>query len=221
MQTLTPLLQPIEEQLSSYRCKDERVVVSSSFQTQSLPLLHLLSEIAPDTPVAFLDTGFHFPETITFRDEVIGRLGLDLIVVNGLATRKDQPNSAGLYAVSETACCNLNKVEPMHTLLADFDVWVSGVRRSQTSTRDSFDVVMPGPVNTERYHPLLTWTDGDIEKYRAEHELPAHPLDARGFSSIGCAPCTRPSEGNDRSGRWSGTEKTECGLHRKDAAQIG
>lgn len=213
VQTLIPDNAQIERQLSSYLADGKRLVVSSSFQTQSLPLLHLLSKLNYKIPVAFLDTSFHFPETLTFRDEVVQLLGLDLITVTGLATQRECGGNNGLYAVSETACCNLNKVEPMKQLLDGFDVWISGVRKDQTVVRQGFNAVMPGPSNSERYHPILSWTDADIAAYRTEHDLPAHPLDSLGYSSIGCVPCTEPDESHYRSGRWSSTEKTECGLH--------
>lgn len=213
VQTLTRHQNQIEQQLSSFVDDGKRLVVSSSFQTQSIPLLHLLSQSDHSIEVAFLDTGFHFPETISFRDEIVELLGLDLIAVQGLAMTSECGGNNGLYAVSETACCNLNKVEPMKQLLANYDVWISGVRRNQTSVRGGFAEVMPGPSNTERYHPILTWTDADIAEYRGTHDLPAHPLDALGYGSIGCAPCTEPAENHYRSGRWSSTEKTECGLH--------
>ena len=214
-------LSVIEQDLESYARAGKRLLVSSSFQTHSIPLLHIISTKSPDTPITFLDTGYHFPETLAFRDEVSERLGLELI----LATGTEQPPASGLWATSEDSCCSANKVQPLHDLLVDYDVWVSGVRADQTSTRGAFRSTMPGPVGTERYHPLLSWTTGDIEAYRDKFDLPAHPLDALGYRSIGCAPCTsRPSTvtepsletvqaNNDRSGRWSGSDKTECGLH--------
>lgn len=220
MQTLSTSAAEIDRALRDYRDRGQRLVVSSSFQTHSLPLLHLLQHLQPGLPVAFLDTGYHFPETLTFRDEVVALLDLNLVVVSNCQPQRRRTDTE-LYAVDESACCNLNKVEPMHQLLADFDVWVSGVRATQTAVRQQFEVTMAGPADTERYHPMLDWSDADIARYRREHSLPAHPLDALGYTSIGCAPCTSvptvvagTDAGTDlRSGRWTLSEKTECGLH--------
>lgn len=197
--------------LGDYRRAGKRIVVSSSFQTHSIPMLHMLQQLHPSLPIAFLDTGYHFPETIAFRDEITELLKLNLVVVNG--HEQKGAHSAGLYVTSETVCCNVNKVEPMNELLEPYDVWISGVRKDQTANRQNFDSVMAGPSNTERYHPMLSWTDVDIETYRATYDLPAHPLEVDGYTSIGCGPCTGLPTGAGRSGRWSDTEKTECGLH--------
>ena len=222
-QAISSHIETIDTMLRDYRRDRKRLLVSSSFQTHSIPLLHIISQLTPDTPVAFLETGYHFAETISFRDEVAELLDLDLVIVRG----NEQPPSSGLYVTSETSCCAVNKVEPLHELLEDFDIWVSGVRADQTSTRSGFSETMPGPVDTERYHPMLYWTTDNIETYRAMFDLPSHPLDALGYRSIGCAPCTTaPLQSSvsaasatttivetDRSGRWSSSSKTECGLH--------
>lgn len=218
VKTLTDNAADIDRALRHYRSQGQRVVVSSSFQTHSIPLLHLLQQLQPGIPVAFLDTGYHFAETTAFRDHVVSLLDLNLVIVSG--ERKPERGTTELYAVDETACCNVNKVEPMHQLLTDYDVWISGVRATQTNVRQHFDKVMAGPANTERYHPMLDWSDTDIASYRRDHDLPSHPLDAAGFASIGCAPCTTiPNEhtnAGDRSGRWSQSAKTECGLHLRE-----
>lgn len=207
-------LSAIDQQIESYCRSDLRLVVSSSFQTHSIPLLHILHTLMPEIPVVFLDTGYHFPETIAFRDKVAHLLDLNLLVVGG----HESPRSSGLYITSENLCCATNKVDPMHALLADFDVWITGVRGDQTPTRGELSSTMDGPAGTERYHPMLDWSVRDIDAYRKEFDLPAHPLDALGYRSIGCAPCTdlaRPSTSldTDRTGRWKSTGKTECGLH--------
>ena len=209
MLTTNQKIDAIDLQLRNYEQSGMKVVASSSFQTHSIPMLHLLSRIAPEVHVAFLDTGYHFPETLAFRDEISERLDLNLVNISG-----HEPSAgSGLYVSSETACCNVNKVEPLHSLLAGFDVWVSGVRSDQTSNRAGFATVMAGPADTERYHPMLSWSADEIESYRRRFELPAHPLEELGYRSIGCAPCTAVPTVDDRSGRWASTGKTECGLH--------
>ena len=199
----------IEESLRSYEQAGKRLIVTSSFQTHSLPMLHILQRLQPGIAVVFLDTGYHFEETITFKNEVAELLSLNIGTISG----NEKPKANGLYVSSPTECCDTNKVAPLHRLLRDYDVWISGVRADQTANRGTFTSVMPGPEETERYHPMLNWLSEEINAYRLEFDLPAHPLEALGYSSIGCGPCTTVPVGDLRSGRWGGTEKTECGLH--------
>lgn len=194
-----------------------RIAASSSFQTQSVPLLHMISRVTPDLPVVFLDTGFHFPETLAFRDRLVEEWGLNLRIA-----KPGQPHEGfilrhgpDLYRRDPDLCCYVNKVEPMRRAMQGLDAWISGVRRDQTAERSGVEVVERRDEGPVRIHPLAAWTEHDVWQYMADHDLPEHPLLAKGYLSIGCAPCTRPVlEGQDpRSGRWAGTEKTECGLH--------
>lgn len=195
------------------------VAMSSSFQTQSMPLLHMVSRVAPDLPVIFLDTGYHFPATLEFRDQVVETLDLNLKVMRATMSREEFLRRHGddLYARDPDLCCYINKVEPMERATEAMKAWISGIRRDQTGARASIDVVEGNEDGLIRIHPLATWTAEDVEAYREKHELPEHPLQAQGYVSVGCAPCTDPVEGEvsgrQRAGRWSGTEKTECGLH--------
>lgn len=209
MESVRSKIDAIGKTLGNYAEDGKRVVITSSFQTHSIPMLHILQRLQPGIAVVFLDTGYHFDETITFKNEVANRFALNIGTISG----NEKPASSGLYISSPTACCDTNKVEPLHRLLRDFDVWISGVRADQTENRSTFQSVMPGPVETERYHPMLDWSSEEINSYRQEFDLPAHPLDAAGYTSIGCGPCTSIPVGDDRSGRWGGIEKTECGLH--------
>jgi phosphoadenosine phosphosulfate reductase len=181
-------------------------------------MLHLLSELAPEVPVVFLQTGFHFPETLRFRDNIIRRLGLQLINAESAVSKLAQRDAQGrfLYASDPSYCCHLNKIKPMEPLLAQYDVWITGVRRDQNSNRQQFSLEAPGPQQTTRFHPMLDWDNRLIHYYRKLHHLPAHPLEAQGYLSIGCAPCTQKfslSAAGERAGRWAGMKKTECGLH--------
>lgn len=203
----------VAEQLDRFCADSLTPVATSSFQTQSLPLLHALQQLQPGITIAFLDTGYHFDETIDFRDRVAEQLDLNLLVVSG----HEPANSTPLYVRSENDCCNRNKVEPLHDLMTDHGVWISGVRADQTDVRKRMDPIMPGPRGTLRYHPILDWTGKDIDRYRATYDLPAHPLDALGYRSIGCTPCTTITLDDDRSGRWADSTKTECGLHLEPA----
>lgn len=192
----------------------ESICASSSFQTQSAPLLHLLAQTAGVT-VYFLDTGFHFPETLAYRDEMARRLNLSVESLHPTTSKLQQRSADGrfLYADDPDYCCDLNKTAPMELAAGRHDVWITGVRGDQSAARRGLRTFMDGPNGVLRYHPMLDWTSDMIESYIDTHDLPRHPLDEAGFQSIGCAPCTAPpADGTGRSGRWLGREKTECGL---------
>lgn len=206
------------ERLAEYRSQGLRIFASSSFQTHSIPMLHLISEIDRDIPIVFLQTGFHFPETLAFRDQIIEQLGLKVIHVESAIPKLAQRDAAGRfhYASDPEYCCYLNKTKPMEPILGQYDIWITGVRRDQNSNRKQFQLEAPGPFDTLRFHPMLDWTNKMIHQYRRLHQLPPHPLEAKGYLSIGCAPCTQKFNmggADDRGGRWAGLKKTECGLH--------
>ncbi|MBN1994017.1 MAG: phosphoadenylyl-sulfate reductase [Anaerolineae bacterium] len=193
------------------------VTASSSFQTQSVPLLHLISQVCPEMPVIFLDTGFHFPETLAFRDNLHTRFGLNLVIVRPAIEKSQLADQYGaaLYRRDPDLCCYIHKVEPMQRALAGFEGWISGIRRDQTANRQNLPVLETQPTGPLKIYPLLEWTRAQIDEYIQRHQLPTHPLFAKGYRSIGCAPCTRPVLLNedDRAGRWAGIDKNECGLH--------
>ncbi len=200
------------------RFDGKRIFLTSSFQTHSIPLLHLVSRIDLTIPVYFMDTGYHFPETLGFRDQVTDLLGLNLINMRPGTPKTHQRDNLGnlLFTSDPDFCCYLNKVQPLEAILVDYDVWISGVRADQTANRKKLNVFENGPNNLIRYQPILKWTSKEVNAYIAEFQLPAHPLEGRGYSSIGCMPCTRKLMGmttNERGGRWQGLTKTECGLH--------
>ncbi len=203
------------------------IAVSSSFQTQSVPLLHLVSQSCPELPVIFIDTGFHFPETLAFRDMLKEKFHLNIHIIHPTITKEQLILDYGteLYRRDPDLCCYINKIEPMQRATAQYQVLVAGVRHDQTKHRNALRVIerrFSGPV---RIHPIIDWSENDILQYITEHNLPAHPLTAQGYTSIGCAPCTQPTsrETTDkRAGRWTGKEKTECGLQIDfDKKQIG
>ncbi len=209
-------LREINLQLRHYHDAGKRIFVTSSFQTHSIPLLHILSRSGVPLDVLFINTGFHFPETLAFRDEVVALLNLNLINVRPILSKAEQRNSEGqFHFVSDPDyCCYLNKTQAMEPWLMRYDVWVNGVRADQSELRKSMKTEEEAPFNTLRFHPILDWSVRDVYRYKREHQLPAHPLDRQGYLSIGCAPCTRRMETDDeRSGRWFGLKKTECGLH--------
>ncbi len=206
----------IIEQVEEYQRTGKRIFVSSSFQTHSIPLLHILSRAAVELDVLFINTGFHFPETLTFRDEVASLLGLQLVDVTPQVPKVQQKDRYGqFFFVSDPDyCCHLNKVQPLDPYLRQYDVWISGVRADQSQVRKAMQVEEEAPHDTLRFHPMLDWTSKDIYQYRQAHALPEHPLDSKGYLSIGCAPCSRRFDATDeRSARWFGMNKSECGLH--------
>lgn len=190
--------------------------VTSSFQTQSIPLLHLLVRCDLGIEILFLETGFHFPETIQFRDEVATLLGIQIQTIrNNKAVIQHSvlAESDPCYHHPDH-CCYMNKVKPLKEIMDRYDVWVSGVRKSQTRIRQNMSTYQTTPSGVVRFHPILEWSDQEIESYRKRFRLPAHPLDQFGYKSIGCAPCTAPCDAEGaRSSRWKGHDKTECGLH--------
>ncbi|RMF29596.1 MAG: phosphoadenylyl-sulfate reductase [Chloroflexi bacterium] len=193
------------------------IAMSSSFQTQSLPLLHMVSQVVPQLPVIFLDTGFHFPETLSFRDQVVRELGLTLRIVRPSLSPAELAHryGEGLYRRDPDLCCYVNKVEPMQRALEGLQAWISGIRRDQSPARAHIRIVERTAQGIIRVHPMATWTERDIARYIHDHNLPEHPLFAQGYLSVGCAPCTRPVYGGEpaRAGRWDGQAKLECGLH--------
>lgn len=195
-----------------------RIAVTSSFQTQSIPLLHFISLVTPQMPVYFIDTGYHFPETLSFRDQIAEDFNLNLKILKPAIERSEFEDHFGLvYKSDPDECCFINKVAPLQMVLEyQKDAWVNGIRSDQTQHREQYQVL-----NTHNVHPvkvicpLIHWTQQDIDTYIFENDLPKHPLLEAGYPSIGCKPCTRAIVlGEDiRSGRWSGIGKTECGLH--------
>jgi phosphoadenosine phosphosulfate reductase len=213
-----PLADLFHHQVQTYQARGLKLFASSSFQTHSIPMLHILSRIDPSIPVYFLQTGFHFPETMRFRDEVAALLGIQVIDVESPVMKWDQRDAQGNFYFTSNPdhCCYLNKTLPMEPLLHRYDVWISGVRRDQNAYRSGLSYEQPGKYDTLRYHPMLEWTNQLIFAYIKDHNLPRHPLEDAGYQSIGCEPCTMKLADmleNDRSGRWYGLNKTECGLH--------
>jgi phosphoadenosine phosphosulfate reductase len=199
-----------------------RIAVVSSFGAESAVLLHLIAQIDAATPVLFVDTGRHFIETLDYRDELIGHLGLKDVRSIGPSlediARLDADMTRAVW--DPDGCCAFRKVAPLERALADFDAWVTGRKRFQASTRSDLSV-FESDGNHVKVNPMASWTADDTSRYAAAHGLPSHPLVAQGYSSIGCAPCTsivRPGE-DPRAGRWRGFEKTECGIHRSPAFQ--
>jgi phosphoadenosine phosphosulfate reductase len=185
----------------------DSIALAASFE--DIVLIDLTTKVAPGIEVVFLDTEAHFPETQSFVEEVRARYGLNLTVT------KPGPDAA-VHPCGTEQCCQFRKVEPLRRALAGRRAWLTSLKRTDGPTRADAPVVgWDASFGLVKVNPLVTWTDDDIASYLADHGLPVHPLVPRGYRSIGCAPTTRPvAEGEDpRSGRWSGLDKSECGLH--------
>ena len=206
------------------------IAVSTSFQTQSLPLLQMVTRIRPDIRVLFLDTGYHFWDTLTFRERIQHEWHLNVVDLYH-DSRWDifvRDRVRTLPLEDANLCCYLNKVQPMQKALAGLRAWITGIRRDQTAARAHAHILELQGDGLVKVNPLLNWTRLDIQRYREQHKLPAHPLYDRGYRSVGCAPCTVAvlAGDDDRAGRWAGRGKTECGLHtelfrHKDPAEVG
>jgi phosphoadenosine phosphosulfate reductase len=193
-----------------------RTAMVSSFGAESVVLLHMVSVIDRTTPILFLDTQMLFPETIEYQRELAQRLGLTVQVIrpDPTAVFLNDPNNR-LHTTNPDACCNLRKTEPLERALAPFDAWVTGRKRFQGGGRAALDFFEAEGEKRIKINPLAHWTPGDVSDYMTNNRLPRHPLVAKGYPSIGCAPCTtRVATGEDpRAGRWRGQDKTECGIH--------
>jgi len=195
----------------------DQLALVSSFGAESAVLLHMLAQIDRDTPVLFLDTGQLFGQTLDYRKQLAAKLGLTDVrdlrpSFADLAT--GDPN-ADLYKTDTDACCHIRKVLPLDRAIEGFGAWITGRKRFHGGDRLRLAVVEKADGKV-KFNPLANWTKADLDAYAAEHDLPAHPLVAMGFPSIGCWPCTAPAgaEATDgREGRWQGLDKTECGLH--------
>ncbi len=209
-------IENIKKSIEKYRQEKLKIFVTSSFQTHSIPLLHILSEIDNSIPVMFINTGYLFPETLIFRDDIVKQFNLNLVNVTTSVSRIYQKDCNGnfLFTSDPDRCCYINKTQPMEPILAEYDVWINGIRADQNTNRKHMKVEQNGAFNCKRFHPILEWNNKMIYDYIKEHNLPKHPLENKGYLSIGCEPCTRKYDiTNKRSGRWFGLNKTECGLH--------
>jgi len=182
-------------------------------------LSHLASKVVPGIDVVFLDTGYHFVETIGTRDAVAATLDVNLLTITPVQTVAQQDATYGkdLYKTDPDLCCKLRKVQPLAEGLSQYDAWATGLRRAETHNRVIAPVVgWDEKKQKVKVSPLARWSDEDVEKYIAENGILVNPLQYDGYPSIGCWPCTRRVEdGEDaRAGRWSGTNKTECGIHQ-------
>jgi phosphoadenosine phosphosulfate reductase len=211
---LAPAEDIIEWALATF---GERFCIASSMG--DAVLAHLASTVAPGIDVVFLDTGYHFAETIGTRDAVAATLPVTVLTVSPAQSVAEQDAAYGpeLYRRDPDLCCALRKVAPLRDALAGYDAWATGLRRAETHNRVIAPVVgWDESKQKVKVSPLARWSDEEVERYVAAHGVLVNPLQLDGYPSIGCWPCTqRVAAGDDpRSGRWAGTTKTECGINQ-------
>ncbi|MBA8794899.1 phosphoadenosine phosphosulfate reductase [Friedmanniella endophytica] len=191
-----------------------RMAVTSSMA--DTVMVHLAEQVAPGIDVIFLDTGYHFAETIGTRDAVEAMFDVHVVNVTPEQTvaQQDAAHGKDLFATNPDLCCKLRKVEPLNRVLAPYDAWATGVRRADSRSRARTQVVSYSPSkNMIRIAPIAGWSDQDVADYIERHGLIINPLLEDGYPSVGCEPCTSRPVGDDpRSGRWAGLGKSECGI---------
>jgi phosphoadenosine phosphosulfate reductase len=202
-----------------------RLTMATAFGAEGCVLLHLLSEIEPTVRVFNLDTGYQFPETLELRDRIAERYGIEVEMVSAAASVAEYEQSHGgpLYVSNSDQCCYDRKIVPLRRALAGYDAWITAIRADQSSDRANAPIVGADPkFGLIKINPLMSWTKRDVWAFIVTHKVPYNPLHDRGYTSIGCWPCTRAvANGEDeRAGRWAGHAKTECGLHSLDSSQL-
>ena len=199
----------------------EEIAIASAFQTEGTVVIHMATQIRPDVPILFLETGFQFAETLAFKERLTEQLNLNVrdLVGEYSVDRQEAEFGARLFESNPELCCEINKVRPMFEALRDLDAWITSVRRDSSPTRadtpivERYDLEPGRPI--VKVNPMANWTKPEVFRYLKEHDLPHNPLYDLGYSSIGCAPCTRLRFAGEpeRAGRWAGIAKWECGIH--------
>ncbi|MGD8188660.1 phosphoadenylyl-sulfate reductase [Brevibacillus ginsengisoli] len=196
-----------------------KITLATSFGAEDVVLIDMLSKIAIDTNIFYLDTNKHFEETYQTRDRLQERYGISFVQMLPVLTLEEQAKIYGdeLWKSEPNQCCNIRKVEPLNRVLSQYDAWITGIRRDQAPTRaNTKKVEWDSKFQLVKFNPLASWTNKDIWNYIYENDVPYNPLHDQNYPSIGCSVCTRqvlPGE-DPRAGRWSGFTKTECGLHQ-------
>ncbi|HEY3798804.1 MAG TPA: phosphoadenylyl-sulfate reductase [Caulobacteraceae bacterium] len=214
---------PSEILAAAFEAFGDDVALVSSFGAESAVLLHMAAQLKPDVPVMFLDTGMLFGQTLDYRQQLAAKLGLT--DVRDLRPRFEDlatgDPSADLWKTDTDACCHIRKVIPLDAALSGFSAWITGRKRFHGGDRLRLPVVEESEGKL-KFNPLANWNKADLDAYTAEHNLPEHPLVPFGYPSIGCWPCTTPVEegGDIRSGRWAGSQKSECGIHTARAPGV-
>ena len=220
MSELDLKIREAEDLIATELAKPGLTCVTSSFQIECVVLVHMLRHQSPDIPVLFLETGYHFPETLAYRDQMAREWKLNLINLEAKQSVAEQESQFGILNKTDpNKCCALRKVGPLFEGLAKYNIWFTALRRDQSPTRANLQTVEPFKLQTgevlEKVSPLAAWTNRDVWAYLAQYQIQPLSLYDQGYTSIGCQPCTNlPFDPNDpRSGRWQGKGKLECGIH--------
>jgi phosphoadenosine phosphosulfate reductase len=203
----------------------DRVAIASAFQAEGTAVMHMATQIRPDIPILFLETGYQFAETLAFKERLADLLELNVVDLVGDYTVERQAEAYGprLFERDPERCCDLNKVRPMFEALRGVDAWITAFRRDSSPTRADAPFVEQYELEPGRWivkvNPTAAWSRQQVWAYLREHDLPHNPLYDLGYASIGCAPCTRSRlQGEpERAGRWAGLSKWECGIHAGEA----
>jgi len=187
------------------------ILVTSSFGTTSAVLLHLVSRIKPECPIYFIDTGYHFKETLDYKQRLTKLLDLNVIELHPDGKKHNITEQQRMWQVDPDRCCNINKVEPLEQVKGNYLVWMSGLIGYQNNHRSRLPIIDEKDMMLKCY-PLIDWNSALVQEYIISHGLPQHPLKEQGYHSVGCTHCSLPGMG--REGRWAGRVKTECGLHK-------
>jgi len=197
---------------------NERVIMGTGFGPPGIVLLDILFKVTRDISVFYIDTDFLFDQTYDLRNRLEEKYGFKFLKYSTRLTPEMQATEYGknLWEKDADACCNIRKVLPLKEALADYDIWITGIRKKQTQVRQQANLIeFESRFEVIKINPLINWTHGEVWDYIKTHNLPYNPLHDNNYPSIGCKQCTSPvcSGEDDRSGRWKGTNKTECGLH--------
>jgi phosphoadenosine phosphosulfate reductase len=202
-----------------------KLTMATAFGPEGCTIIHMLAEIDRSVRVFNLDTGYQFRETLELRDRISDRYGIDVEYVRASESveQYEAANGGPVHAVDTDRCCRDRKILPLHAAVEGYDAWISAIRADQSTHRARADVVgWDAKFGLVKINPLLKWTKRDVWAFVVTNDVPYNPLHDQGYPSIGCRPCTKAvNQGEDeRSGRWAGQAKTECGLHSLDSSQL-
>ena len=204
-------LSPIDRIRALYRYfEEEEVLFTSSFGTNAVFMLHLIHQVNPEQAVHFIDTGYHFQETLDYKAYLTKRFDLKVVDLKADPQTHHSTYRQQLWSADPDKCCDINKIQLLDEIKGRYKVWVSGLMGYQTTFRSGLDI-FERQDNMIKFHPLIGVTKNDVEEYIFLYRLPKHPLLEKGYDSVGCTHCTLKGKGRD--GRWKGREKSECGLH--------
>jgi len=204
-------LHPMERMEQLFKDFDAaKVLVTSSFGVTAPMVLHLVQQAKPQHPIHFIDTAYHFEETIAYKQRLAELFGLRVVDVKPNEHKNNYSQQRKLWRTNPDMCCKINKVQPLQRIKGNYDIWVSGLMKSQSDHRENLDIFQQKG-NIIKFHPIIDMDEAEAFLYMHVYQIPSHPLFEQGYESIGCRHCTR--QGACRLGRWANLGKTECGLH--------